>query len=329
MTDPRISILCGALAIAGAVPAAAQEGAIRGVHDPCLIKANGVYYLFSTGPGIPIRRSLDLYHWERAGRVFDKLPAWCKEAVPGSAWIWAPDISSSGEGYRLYYSVSTFGSNRSCIGLATNETLDADSPSYRWVDHGPIVCSSREDDWNAIDPNLVRDRDDRIWLAFGSYWSGIKLVRLDPRTGVTYPGRLELRSLAARPEVKAIEAPFIVDHGGFYHLFVSFDRCCRGAASTYKVMVGRSREVTGPYLDRSGQPMLQGGGTPVLASQDRIRGPGHNAVLRDGDREWFIHHFYDAESHGAQTLQIRPLRWSADGWPIVGAPMAGPASTGR
>jgi arabinan endo-1,5-alpha-L-arabinosidase len=179
-----------------------------------LIKAHGEYYLFSTGPGIPIRRSRDLYHWERAGRVFDRTPAWFKEAVPGSAWIWAPDISSYEGGYRLYYSVSTFGSNRSCIGLATNQTLDPQSPDYHWVDHGPIVRSGRADDWNAIDPNMVRDHQNRSWLALGSYWSGIKLVRLDPHTGAPYPGVLELRSLAARPDVHAIEAPFVVPHGG-------------------------------------------------------------------------------------------------------------------
>jgi arabinan endo-1,5-alpha-L-arabinosidase len=307
----------------------AQEGAVRGVHDPSLIKAAGVYYVFSTGSGIPIRRSRDLYHWERAGRVFEKNPEWFRQAVPGSGWIWAPDISSCDKGYRLYYSVSTFGSNRSCIGLATNATLDPGHADYRWVDHGPIVCSTREDDWNAIDPNLVRVAEGQTWLAFGSYWSGIKLLRLDPATGQPFPGRLELRSLASRPDVHSIEAPFIVAHDGFSYLFASFDRCCRGSESTYRVMVGRSREVTGPYLDRAGRPMLEGGGTPVLSGQGRIRGPGHNAILREEDREWFVHHFYDAESRGAQTLQIRPLRWSTDGWPVVGEPISGPVASAR
>jgi arabinan endo-1,5-alpha-L-arabinosidase len=303
---------------------AAQEGAVRGVHDPCLIKANGVYYLYSTGRGVPIRRSRDLFHWERAGRVFDKNPSWFKEAVPGSGWVWAPDISSFDKGYRLYYSVSSFGSNRSCIGMATNATLDPDDIAYKWVDVGPIICSTPKDDWNAIDPNFVRDRDNQSWLSFGSFWSGIKLVRLDDRSGAPLPGKPELRSLASRPEVRAVEAPFVVPHGSFYYLFVSFDRCCRGVESTYKIMAGRSHDVTGPYLDRSGRPMLEGGGTAVLVGHGRIRGPGHNAIFRDRDREWFVHHFYDADARGAQTLQIRPLRWSDDDWPQVGEPITAP-----
>ena len=85
-------------------------------------------------------------------------------------------------------------------------------------------------------------------------------------------------------------------HGEFYYLFVSFDHCCRGVNSDYKVMVGRSRSLTGPYVDRAGKPMLEGGGTLVLAGAGtgRLRGPGHNAILRDGDKDWFVHHYYDA-----------------------------------
>jgi len=302
----------------------AQQGAVRGVHDPCLIGADGTYYLFSTGAGIPIRRSRDLDPWEPAGRVFASNPAWFKEAVPGASWIWAPDISRIRDKYFLYYSVSTFGSNRSCIGLATNTTLDPSRPDYKWLDQGAVICSDRQNDWNAIDPNLIAEDGDRRWLTFGSFWSGIKVVQLDPRTGKLMAGPPHLIPLASRPVSHAVKAPFIVHHGAYYYLFLSFDRCCQGVDSTYKVMVGRSRGVTGPYLDRRGVSLLEGGGSMVLASQGRVRGPGHNAVLQDGARTWFVHHFYDAEFHGARTLQIRPLRWDNDDWPLVGEPISGP-----
>jgi arabinan endo-1,5-alpha-L-arabinosidase len=302
----------------------AQEGAIRGVHDPCLIAADETYYLFSTGPGIPIRRSRDLYHWELSGRVFASNPSWFKEAVPGSSWVWAPDVTRFGGRYLLYYSVSTFGSNRSCIGLATNTTLDPSHPDYKWLDQGAVICSDRYDDWNAIDPNFVVDGGDQPWLAFGSFWSGIKLAQLDPRTGKLMAGRRNLIPLASRPLSHAVEAPFLVHHGDYFFLFLSFDRCCQGVDSTYKVMVGRSLSVTGPYIDRRGASLLEGGGTQVLSTQGRVRGPGHNAVLRDGKRTWFVHHFYDADFHGARTLQIRPLHWDDDGWPRVGEPITGP-----
>src|SRR5208337_3849103 len=109
----------------------------------------------------------------------------------------------------------------------------------------------------------------------------------------------------------------------YYYLFVSFDRCCQGVDSTYKVMVGRSRGVTGPYLDRQGVPLREGGGSMMLESHGRVRGPGHNAVLQDGARTWFVHHFYDAEFHGARTLQIRPLRWdtTTGHWSVSRSPV--------
>ncbi len=294
---------------------------MRGVHDPCVILENGVYYLFSTGPGIPVRRSRDLYHWERAGQVFASNPAWFRDAVPGATWIWAPDVSRVHGRFFLYYSVSTFGSNRSCIGLATNATLDPARPDYHWVDEGPVICSRKEDDFNAIDPNLVAEASDRLWLTFGSFWSGIKLVRLDARTGKLESGPRQLIALASRPGSHALEAPFLIRHASDYFLFLSFDRCCRGAQSTYKVAVGRSQSLAGPYVDRLGTPLRDGGGTVILSSQGRVRGPGHNAVLQDGDHTWFVHHFYDAEQRGARTLQIRPLSWDETGWPVVGAPI--------
>ncbi len=308
------------------LPAMAQEGAVRGVHDPCMIKANGSYHLFCTGPGIAIRRSRDLYHWERAGRVFAENPAWFKEKVPGSSWVWAPDVCRFRGVYLLFYSISRFGSNRSSIGLATNTTLDPSDPAYRWVDRGPVISSNRDDDWNAIDPNLFVDRDERPWLVFGSFWSGIKLVRLDPATFKPAGGQPELVPLAARPDSHALEAPFLIRHGDDYYLFVSFDRCCRGVDSTYRIMVGRSASLTGPYRDRQGRSLLEGGGATVLASRGRVRGPGHCAVVHEGRHDWLVHHFYDGEFHGVPTLQIRPLRWTAEGWPKVGEPIAGPMS---
>jgi len=304
----------------------AQEGAVRGVHDPTIIKADDTYYLFSTGRGIPIRRSSDLYHWERVGRVFDDKPAWFAEKVPGARDIWAPDISFFNNRYHLYYSVSTFGSNHSCLGLATNRTLDPDDADYEWVDHGPVFCSTRADDFNAIDPNVVLDEDQTPWLAFGSFWSGIKLTRLDPETGKpTDPERLI--ALAERPEAKAVEAPFLLRRDGSVYLFASFDQCCRGARSTYYVVVGRADELTGPYHDRDGAPMLKGGGTTVIESAGRVRGPGHCDVLTDDDREWLVHHFYDAERRGVPTLQIRPLHRDDDGFPSAGEPIDGPVQT--
>lgn len=296
-----------------------QVGDVSGVHDPCIARDGKTYYVFSTHGGIHIRRSNDLKRWRYEGQVFEELPAWAREAVPGVRGLWAPDICRIDDEWRLYYSVSTFGRNRSAIGLATNPTLDRSSPNYRWEDRGVVVTSAPgRDDFNAIDPHVVLDVDGVPWLSFGSYWDGIKLCQLDRATGKRADD--VLHSVASRSG-RAVEAPFIVRHGDFYYLFVSFDKCCDGVRSTYNIRVGRANHVTGPYKDRKGRAMADGGGTLVLEGQGRFRGPGHNAVLQDEDGNWLVHHFYDAEARGRPTLQIRPLTWDAADWPIAGEPI--------
>ena len=230
------------------------KGSLR-AHDPVIIRQADTYYVFTTGgrPGrgfIPIKCSKDLINWERCGNVFEELPEWAPVEVPGTRGIWAPDISFYNGKYHIYYSVSTFGKNTSAIGLVTNKTLDPEDPDYKWVDQGLVVKStSGQDDWNAIDANLVVQDENNIWLCWGSFWSGIKMMRIDPGTGKLSSEDTKLYSLASRPRVDehqtppiegALEAPFIVRNGDYWYLFVSFDFCCRGAKSTYNVVVGRS-----------------------------------------------------------------------------------------
>jgi arabinan endo-1,5-alpha-L-arabinosidase len=305
-----------------------------GVHDPSIIREGGSYYIFATGRGVSILRSRDLIYWERAGSVFDSLPAWTKAAVPAARGtsLWAPDISFFNGLYHLYYAISSFGSQRSAIGLATNRTLDPASPEYRWVDRGEVIASvPGVSTFNAIDPNVVLDDRSQPWLDWGSFWGGIKMRRLDAATGMLSAEDTTLYSLAARQgtgvtkgpnDAQSVEGPYIIRRGPYYYLFASYDMCCRGVRSTYNVRVGRSAKVTGPYRDRSGKPMTEDGGTLILEGAGRVRGPGHNSVLTEGDRQYIVHHFYDADDNGRAKLQIRPLTWSADGWPAVGEPLA-------
>ncbi len=303
--------------------AAPKEYFTFGVHDPCIAKEAGKYYVFSTHGGIGMIESDDLIHWKRAGRVFEKLPDWTFKDIPGSNGDpWAPDIAYFNGRFHLYYSVSTFGSNRSCIGLATNKTLDPKSPDYKWEDQGKVIESQKSDDWNAIDSNVVLDGE-TPWMSLGSCWNGIKMCRLDPKTGKRADDKLI--SVASRakenkggsPISIPLEAPFIVRNGDYFYLFVSFDFCCRGLDSTYKIMVGRSKKVTGPFTDKEGKPMLEGGGSLVLEKQSRFVGPGGQSVLVDGDKTYLVYHFYDAEMRGMSFMQIRPLKWEND-WPKVG-----------
>lgn len=297
------------------------QGDIRQVHDPDIIREGDTYYLFSTRAGIAIRCSKDLSSWRLCGDVFAHLPEWAVKDVPGLRGLWAPDVSYFNGKYHLYYSVSTFGSNRSSIGLTTNETLDPASEKYRWVDQGKIIGSDSRDDWNAIDPDVVFDEQDQPWLSFGSFWGGIKLRKLERTTGKLSAHDQTLYSLASRPRTAelpgAIEAPAIIRKNGHYYLFVSFDLCCRGKDSTYNIRVGRARRLTGPYTDRSGKPMMEGGGTLVLAGDDRWAGPGHCSVLQDKNGETLVFHAYDKAWRGLSTLRLAPLLWDSDGWPTI------------
>ena len=296
------------------------QGDIRQVHDPTIIKDGDTFYLFSTRAGIAVRCSKDLVAWRLCGDVFAHLPAWAVSDVPGLRGIWAPDISYFNGKYHLYYSASTFGKNRSSIGLATNQTLDPTSDKYRWDDQGKVISSYNTDDWNAIDPNIVVDEQGEPWMSFGSFWSGIKMRKIDRATGKISSTDTKLYSLASRPRSAelpgAIEAPAIVRRGGYYYLFVSFDFCCRGVNSTYNIRVGRSKQVTGPYLDRDNKDMMDGGGTLVLSGGKRWRGPGHCAVLRDQGGDKLVYHAYDADARGASTLRIAAISWEGD-WPTV------------
>jgi arabinan endo-1,5-alpha-L-arabinosidase len=315
-------------AMAAAAPArgaADTTSRLRGdlaVHDPALV-AGGPgenWYVFSTGdPAVrggtlQIRTSRDGRDWVFAGTVWDAIPAWLTEAVPGVNNLWAPEVYRKRGIYYLYYVASTFGSNRSVIALATNTTLDPDDPDYEWVDRGPVVRSVPEDDFNAIDPGIVEDDWGTPWMAFGSYWSGIRMVPLQWPSGLTVPWKREPLRLADRQQPpNAIEAPYVVRHAGWYYLFVSFDTCCRGVESTYRVGVGRSRQVTGPYVDRDGRGLLEGGGTAVVATAGDRVGPGGQSAS-DGI---LAYHYYDATAGGQPRLALQEIYWTDDGWPTL------------
>lgn len=321
--------LCTA-SLAGPAPAASLNDRMTGdlspVHDPCIIRQGGTYHLFCTSqanqkPGlIHWRTSPDLAAWTLVGAVMPALPDWAQGKVPGVRGAWAPDISLINGRYHLYYALSTFGKNRSVIALQTTATLDRADPAFGWRDEGVVFASGPGDDFNAIDPNIVATGDGRVWMSFGSFWSGLKLLEIDPATGKPRPGAA-LAAIAARPRPSAIEAPCIVERDGWFYLFVSFDFCCRGVDSTYYTVVGRSKAVAGPYVDRDGKAMMKGGGFIVLhADLDparRFKGPGHVAVLRDNGGDHIVYHAYDARKGGVPTLRIQPLGWTDDGWPLA------------
>ena len=296
-----------------------EESASRGIttRDPSsIVKCKEEYWVFYTGRGVPSYRSKDLVKWERGPAVFKAAPEWIAQIVPANRNMlyWAPDIMKLGDHYFLYYAVSSFGKMTSAIGLATNPTLDPDDPAYHWTDQGFVVRTQDGDGYNAIDPSVFHDRDGSLWLTFGSYWSGIKLIELDPQTGKRMAPDSKLFSLAYN---ESIEASYLCRHDDYYYLFVNWGSCCRGPKSTYNIRIGRSRSVTGPYLDKAGVDMLHRGGSLFLPTTNGpLIGPGHAGILNAQGKDWFTSDFEgDLRMGGQATLAIMPLHWNAAGWP--------------
>lgn len=298
------------------------------VHDPAMAKEGDTYYLYSTGYGISCLSSKDLCEWTVEQGVFPSPPEWATDSIKGyGGHTWAPDVIYHQGNYHLFYSCSTFGKNRSAIGHAFRKTLDASS-GEPWTDTGAVIVSHPRDDFNAIDPNVVIDEEGNPWLAFGSFWGGIRIVRLTgDLTSVSEPEEMytictrrhDGPSEGAFRRENAVEAPFIFRHGDYYYLFVSFDHCCRGLKSDYKVMVGRSARVTGPYVDKDGRELTRGGGSLVVDSSDEFVAIGHSAAYHLDGKDYFMAHGYSRAQGGVSKLFLREMTWDDEGWPIVPA----------
>jgi arabinan endo-1,5-alpha-L-arabinosidase len=324
-----LSTVAFALGIASLSACAAKEVS---VHDPVMAKEGDTYYVFSTGPGITFYSSKNMRDWAPEGRVFKDQPLWAKKAAPSfDGHIWAPDVHFKNGKYYLYYSVSGFGKNTSGIGVTVNKTLNPRSPDYRWEDKGMVLQSvPMRDDWNAIDPNIIEDGKGNAWMSFGSFWSGLKLVKLNAElTGLAEPqewhaiaSRSQGRSVATSEAASAagadeIEAPFIFKKGDYYYLFASFGLCCKKGDSTYHLMVGRSKEVTGPYIDKAGVDMVKGGGSLLIAGDKDWKGLGHNSAYTMDGKDYLVLHAYETADNYLQKLKIMEMKWDANGWPQV------------
>jgi len=314
----KLSLPC--TAAMAALAAQALDGEIQ-VHDPStVIQHAGRYYTYGTGNGIPVLTSDDGWTWRRAEPLMSAVPGGKpgpEVLAKGGNNTWAPDIIHIGDKYFLYYSAPGT-QPKSAIGLLVGRTLDPQSPDYRWEDAGPVVWSDGIEDCNAIDPGLLLAPDGRLWLTYGSYFGYIRLVELDPKTGLRrYPDRAPV-NIAINSE-----ASILIHRDGWYYLLVTHGSCCQGANSTYNIRMGRSRKVTGPYLDNMGVDMIEGGGKLFAASRSRHVGPGHFGLLDlgQGVEKFSLHYEADLDRGGVSVLDIRPLLWR-DGWPVAGDNLA-------
>ena len=298
----KILILAGLLALA-AFSAAAQVGEPF-IHDPSTIQlCDGKYYTFGTGGGGLI--SADGGVWE-SGAV-----------RPGGGA--APDAIKIGDRYLMGYTTSgggLGGAHDSRVVTMWNKTLDPTSPEFAFTEPVEVARSEPDEDCDAIDISFLMAPDGRLWCTYGTYFGNIRLIELDPATGGRMPGN--------KPVDIAIdcEATTMMYRDGWYYLLGTHGTCCDGVNSTYNIVVGRSRSVTGPFLDNVGRDMLRGGGKMVIAAEERLFGAGHfgRYIEEEGVEKMSLHFEADLDRGGYSVLAIRPLLWR-DGWPEAGEPL--------
>jgi arabinan endo-1,5-alpha-L-arabinosidase len=270
------------------------------IHDPStVIECDGKYYTFGTGGGGLI--SEDGWTWNGGG------------VRPGGGA--APDVIKIGDRYLVIYGATGGGGgHKGAILTMWNKTLDPKSPDFKYSEPVVVATSDGYEENDAIDPGVMLDPvTKRLWLTYGTYFGFIRIVELDPKTGKHKEGN--------KPVDVAIvcEATDLVYHDGWYYLLATHGSCCDGANSTYNVVVGRSKQITGPYLDNVGRSMLEGGGKMVAATGGKLIGPGHfgHLVLGDGIEKMSCHYEADLDQGGRSVLGIRPLLWK-NGWPVAG-----------
>ncbi len=298
------------------------------LHDPgTLIKDGSTYFIWGDGQGISGIETTDLRNWLGISPIFPgNPPAWTTNAVPGfTGYFWAPDIAYFNGRYNMYYACSIFGTINSAIGLVTSPSLT----SPVWTDQGKVIQSNPDfatnattdlTAYNCIDPSVMVDVNGTVWLSFGSYSDGILIMQLDPTTGNRISPTSPIYRVSNNGPVffsNTEEGSCLYQHGSYYYLFVNWGGCCAGVDSTYNIRVGRSTTVTGPYFDRNGINMTNGGGTMVLESNARYIGPGHPAIMNDNGTNWFTYHYYDGNNNGAATVGMNRIYWTSDGWPVL------------
>ncbi len=304
----------------------ARENSV-GAHDPTVLRHEDGYVLQTTNNMLLTSTSEDALYWKTHGRALSAIPSWLKTVTNnGVEDIWAPDLFFFGGEYRSYYTGSAFGKNTSGIGFVSTKSIVPGSSEYNWVDEGEVVRSVSSNNYNAIDADVVEDADGNYWMAFGSWWTGIKLVRLDESTGKQSSSDKTVYSIANRGG-SGIEGPSIIEHKGKYFLFTAWDVCCKMGAdledNTYKTVMGRADNITGPYVDRSGKSLANGGGTILMQRYGRYYGPGGGEAFKDLNRIRFAHHYYNANSNGSPTLHIRDVVFTEDNWAEMGQPFLG------
>ena len=300
-------------------------------HDPSIARFEDGYALMSTNNKLYLWTSEDAYNWRGHSSTMSRVPQWAYAYAPEAEDIWAPDVFYMNGEYRVYYCVSEFGGRNSAIGYQSTTSIMPGSDGYGWTDHGHVFHTKQgTDSYNAIDADVVKDTEGNYWMAFGSFGLGIQLIKLDAKTGLQASDDQNVYNIARRTSEAsegAEEGPSLIEHNGQYFLFTAWDKCCLQGddieKTTYKTAYGRADDVTGPYKDRAGYNMKNGGGTILMERYGRYVGPGGGEAFQDLNRIRFVHHYYDLKGNKYNHIHIRDVVFTDDNWVEMGQPFLG------
>ena len=294
-------------------------------HDPDIIRYEDGYALATTDNHMLMQFSEDALNWKNGEPAMPEFSKWLYTYAPNMIDIWAPDIHYIGGEYRMYYCGSEMGIRSSGMGFMASKEIDPTKPGYGWTDMGEVIHTVKSDSYNAIDAAVLKDLDGKVWMAFGSWGTGIHILELDESTGKVKNGA-KMKNIANRGGA-GVEGASLIEHNGKYFLFTAWDNCCKKGAdlenNSYKTTVGRSNRIDGGYVDRSGKALLDGGGTILLNRYGRYYGPAGGEAFEDINRQRFVNHYYDKNDGGNSYIQVRDIVWTEDNWPEMGQPFLG------
>ncbi len=294
-------------------------------HDPDIIRYEDGYALATTDNHMLMQFSEDALNWKNGDPAMPEFSKWLYTYAPNMIDIWAPDIHYIGGEYRMYYCGSEMGIRSSGMGFMSSKEIDPTKPGYGWTDQGEVIHTVKSDSYNAIDAAVLKDNDGKVWMAFGSWGTGIHILELDEKSGKVKNGA-KMQNIANRGGA-GVEGASLIEHNGKYFLFTAWDNCCKKGAdlenNSYKTTVGRSNRIDGGYVDRSGKALLDGGGTILLSRYGRYYGPAGGEAFEDVNRQRFVNHYYDKNDGGNSYIQVRDIVWTEDNWPELGQPFMG------
>ena len=304
------------------------------VHDPNMIQdASGTFWLYGTHNTLATSTDMQTFTAVSNGDITPDFAWWAGENTTGTGGrtdIWAPSVIYANGTYYQYYSIPIYptpsvptagNGSTAVIALATSKT-----PNGPWTDAGKVISSCGTaagctTGFNAIDPAPFIDASGNWWLSFGSWNDGIHILQLDPKTGLPLSPTPTLYNIAKRDagEEGSFILPYVFNGTQYYYYFAPINTCCAGTSSTYRIIVGRSTSPTGPYLDRGGLDLHDGGGTILLSSHSNIFGPGGQSVMTvsGSQQPLLVYHYYDGNTNGTPTLGMNWISFDADGWPYL------------